>query len=696
MFSLLNPISLWFGALLAVPLMIHFMGRQRLDRQPFPSLLLVKEGFASSMRRHRLKNLLLLIIRTLLIACLLLALSNPALKSRQSAAKPDQSLALIHDGIYGKLAMPAGTGTTAFGGEAAPRGKDLLETQRLRIKALDSAQGSRTRVYTVIEDGPGAGEASERFGEYGDAVRRLLPAIGSGTALAGLPVFSWQDLAGCQADLLRALAENAGLQLALTDFSAFSPRISAFAEMRATPAPDAPTVSVAAILTPVAAARGGKAQVWLDGRLLQEAVPAGDRLDATLPLGSGPRTQGRFVFLPADGTTGFAVAETHFCFPTAGAWSLAHAGSALVSLPSLGRETYFRRIAHVASARDIPWEGTSPGATAGAGTNARTTPAPLRLVYLASERAVAPEAYARAIQFVKGGGRLIVAAGRESDIPALNRFLLQPLRLGRLGGLADSAGTVTANPSALARVGRASGDPAAAAKSLGAVRKRYAFSPDSGTSTLLAQGGSAILAERDFHAGRVLLWTTDLDDLEWTDLGVSPLVPLLHQAFQEAAAGERAANLAVASDSLFLSQAPAGDEGPGTAAEVRDPAGRPFTRVRAEGGRLRIGPFDRLGAYRIVRGKDTTAFAVNLLPASSASPGPGSGEWEAAEARAKEAFLAACAGYPNRVSVLSPEDPVSVRTAARRLWPAFLLGAILLLFLEALIAFRFSARAARP
>jgi hypothetical protein len=694
MFALLNPISLWFGALLAVPLMIHFMGRQRLERQPFPSLLLVKEGFARSMRRHRLKNLLLLIIRTLLIACLLLALSNPALESKRAAARPDQSLALIHDGIYGKLAAPPGAGTPAFGGDAAPRGKDLLETQRLRIKALDSSQGLRTRLFTVIEDGPGAGEASQRFGDYGEAVRRLLPALGPGTALVGLPVFSWQDLAGCQADLLRALREEGGLQLALTDFSAFAPRLSAFAGLRARPAPDAPTVSVAALLAPAAAAQGGKAQVWLDGRLLQEVEASGGRMEATLPLGAGPRTEGRFSYLVPGPGEGFAATDVHFCFPQAGAWSLAHAGSALVSLPSLGRETYFRRILHLASARDIPWEGTSPGANAAAG--AKRAPAPLRLVYLAAERAAPPEAYARAIEFVKRGGRLIVAAGRDSDIPMLNRFLLQPLRLGRLGSLADSAGPVTADASALARVGRASGDPAAAAKGLGAVRKRYAFSPDSGTAILLAQAGSAVLAERDFHAGRVLLWTTDLDDLEWTDLGVSPIVPLLHQAFQEAAAGERAANQAVASDSVFVFQAPSGDDGAGKAAEVRDPSGRPFTRVRAEGGRLRIGPFDRLGPYRIIRGRDTTGFAVNLFPAAAAAPTPASPEWEDAEARAQEAFLAACAPYPGRVAVLAPEDPVSARTSARRLWPAFLLGAILLLFLEGLIAFRFSARRTRP
>jgi hypothetical protein len=704
-FTLLNPISLWFGALLAVPLAIHFMGRQRLQRQPFPSLLLVKEGFARSMRRHRLKNLLLLIIRTLLIACLLLALSNPALESKQAAAKPEQSLALIHDGIYGKLPAPANAGSPGFGREAAPRGKDLLETQRLRVKALDSAQGLRTRTFTVIEDGPGAGEASQRFGDYGEAVRRLLPTLGPGTALAGLPVFSWQDLAGCQADLLGALREHAGLQIALTDFTGITPRLAAFSGLRARPAADAPTVSVAALLSPAAAGQGGKAQVWLDGRLLQEVTASGGRMEAILPLGTGPRTEGRFAFLPSGSAEGFAAADLHFCFPEAGAWSLAHAGSALVSLPSQGRETYFRRILHVASARDIPWDGTPEASDAAQNLSKRAGPkgarAPLRLVYLAAERGAPPEAYARAIEFVKRGGRLIVATGRESDIPLLNRFLLQPLRLGRLGSLADSAGPVRADAAGLARVGRALGDPAAAAKGLGAVRKRYAFAPDSGTAVLLSEGGSAVLAERDFHAGRVLLWTTDLDDLEWTDLGVSPLIPLLHQAFQEPAAGERAADLSVAADSLFVSQAPAGAAEAETdaPAEVRDPEGRPFTRVRSDGGRLRIGPFDRLGAYRVIRGKDTSGFAVNLLPAASSAanaPSPASDGWQAAEARAKDAFLAACSPYPGRVALLGPADPLSARTSARRLWPALLLGAILLLFLEGLIAYRYSARGTRP
>lgn len=679
MFSLLSPLSLWFGALLAVPLAIHFLGRQRLERQPFPSLLLVKEGFARSMRRHRLKNLLLLIIRTLLIACLLFALSNPALESRHAAGKPDQSLALLHNGIYGKLTPDGKASATAFGA-AAPRGEDLLETQRLRIRESDSAEGSRTRIFPVIEDGSGAGEIAERFGDYPEAVRRLLAALGPGTASVNLPVFAWTDLSACQADLLRALRDDPGLQLVLTDFSPRVPRLSAFAGLRATPAADAPTVSLSARLSPAAAAVGGKSQIWLDGRLFQEAPAAGGSIEVTLPLGAGPRTEGRFAF-----AGGFAADDLHFCFPQAGAWTLAHAGDALVSLPSLGRETYFRRIVHVASARDLPWGGSAPKEKA-------APAAPLRLVYLSAEGAVPTETYARAVEFVKQGGRLIVAAGRESDIPGLNRFLLQPLRLGRLGNLVDGSGPVSADRQALARVAQAAGNVAAG--NLGDVRKRYAFAPDSGTAILLTQAGAAVLAERDFNQGHALLWTTDIDDLDWTDLGVKPLVPLLHQAFQEAAAGERAANLAVAADSIYVLALPAGAEGSG--AEARDPEGRPFTRTRIEGGRMRIGPFDKLGLYRVIQGKDTSDFAVNLLPSAPSAPTPASEEWTSTQAAAKAAFLAAGQPYHGRISVLAEDDPVTARTSVRRLWPAFLLGAILLLFLEGLISSRFSARRTRP
>lgn len=686
--------------------MIHFLGRQRLRKQPFPSLLLVRERFAKSMHRHRLKNLLLLIIRTLLILCLMLALSNPAMEARKASVRPDVSVALIHNGIYGSLGPERVEGgvrqapALSSGAKGRPP-SGTLDAQWKRIQDMDSTQKGKTLAVPAITDGPGAKEVSQRYGDYGEAVRRALGALGTapGAAQLLLPVFDWAEAASARGDLERALKESPGLRILLVDHGGAAAGVNAFSGLKATASPESPTLKVNARLSPSAAEKGGKAQVFLNGRPFQEAASIGGRVEVTLPLGEGPRTAGRFS-LPG---SGFAAPDLHFCFPEAGEWSLAHAGSALASLPSLGRETYFRRIIHVAASRDIPWNGLPErGTRAGGGA--------LRLVYLAAERGAQPEVYARAVEFVKRGGRLIIGVGRESDIPGLNRFLLQPLRMGRLGNLQDVAAgvPVRADRRALTRFGALPVDQV----SLGAVRKRFAFAPDSGAEILLSQGSppEAVLASRDFHRGQALLWTTDIDDLEWSDIGVSPLIPLLHQAFQEAGAGDRAVNLAVASDSLytFAADPDVGREGTGYADAaarpmVLDPEGRAFTKVRADGSRLRIGPFDKLGIHLIVSGKDTSAFAVNLARlesrpgAASGSASVPDGELPArTDAEARSVFMDAFKPYHGRVIALSPDEPAAVHASVRKLWPALLLAALLLLFLEGLISSTFSLRRNRP
>jgi hypothetical protein len=702
-FSLLNPISLWFGAALAVPLMIHFLGRQRLHRQQFPSLLLVRERFSKSMHRHRLKNLLLLILRTLLILCLLLALSNPAIETRSASAKPDISLALVHNGVYGGIPAEGARRTAAAGSAASPGasgqgpgGSGTLQDQWKRIRSLDSSEGIHTQAIPVIADGPGPQDVSERFGNYGEAVGRVLAALGSrpGTARIGLPVFDWGEAASAKGALARALAENPGLQIVLTDYSANAGKADAFAGLRAAPSAESPALTLRARLSAAAVETApGKAQVFLNGRLLQEASPAGGLVEVTLPPGEGPRSVGK-VSLPGGG---FAVNDRHFCFPEAGQWTLAHSGSAMASLPSLGRESYYRRIVHVASAKDIPWSGASATGAPPAGAKGKDNRGELRLAYLAAERGSQPEAYARAVEFVKGGGRLIIGAGKESDIPLLNRFLLQPLRMGRLGNLVESPtdAPVRADRQALAQLGRLPADPGP----LGTVRKRFAFAPDSGVGILLSQGpsGEAVLAARDFHRGRVLLWTTDIDDLDWSDVGVHPLTPLIHQAFQENGIGDRAANLAAASDSIFtiaLDQAGTAGGASGAGTEVRDPEGRAFTKVKADGTRLRIGPFDKLGIYRILTGKDTLAFAVNL--AQTAKAGAGASDRKSAEEASRDAFLKDFKSQGGRMLVTEPDETAATKGAVRKLWPPLILAALLLLLLEGLISSTFSLRRIRP
>lgn len=698
MFSLLNPISLWLGALIAVPLVIHFLGRQKLDKRPFPSLLLVREKLARSMHRHRLKNLLLLLIRTLLILCLLLALSNPVLESLKAipgaAAPAGPSVALIHNGIYGALR----SGQEGSG--------DLLELQRLRLRARDSADGLRTLSIPIIADGPGAREVSERFGDYGEAVGRLVSSLGDrpGTALAQIPVFAWTDLAPAKGSLLRALAANPGLRIDLSEFGQAAPKVNAFASLKSSASPEAPTVKLQARLNPAAETDPARIEVTLNGRFFQEVASEDGRVEVTLPLGDAPRTSGKLSF-PGEA---FAVRDLHFCFPEAGGWMLAHAGSSLASLPSLGRETYFRRILHVASARDIPWNGIATGSriqggsrrAAGEGAavgTGRPAPGKPRLVYLSGERGVPADAYARAVEFVKHGGSLIIGAGRESDVPMLNRFLLQPLRLGRLGNLVENAGTipVKTDAQAMAGLGRLPRDPGAVT---GAVRKRFAFAPDSGVDVLLSQGGrgEAVLAARTFHRGHVLLWTTDIDDLEWSDLGVAPFTPLLHQAFQEAGSRERAANATVASDSVHTAPIDPGAGGSGIGMEVRDPEGRIFTKVRADGSRLRIGPFDKLGIHRVIAGKDTQDFAVNLSRTGPAGIPASLEEWESRDRIAKTEFLQGFEAYRGRLRILDQGASPAAQASSRSLWPMLFLAAILLLLLEGLISSKFSLRRNRP
>ena len=80
-------------------------------------------------------------------------------------------------------------------------------------RALDSAEGLRHPALPLIADGPGAREVSERFGDYGEAVRRLVGSLGdrSGHGQSQIPVFAWADLAPAKEALLRALAREPGL-----------------------------------------------------------------------------------------------------------------------------------------------------------------------------------------------------------------------------------------------------------------------------------------------------------------------------------------------------------------------------------------------------------------------------------------------------------------------------------------------------
>ena len=163
MFSLLNPLALWLSPLVAAPLLIHLLGRARPKPVDFPSVMLVREKLARALRRHRLRNWLLLILRTLLMICLFLAAGNPVWRSKDAWAPPAAAGILIHNGAYGQC--PGKTGS-------------LWDAQIQLKRGLDTLTSGHAHMEPLLPGLPPKISAA-RFGPanaYAEAIGRLLRA----------------------------------------------------------------------------------------------------------------------------------------------------------------------------------------------------------------------------------------------------------------------------------------------------------------------------------------------------------------------------------------------------------------------------------------------------------------------------------------------------------------------------------------
>jgi hypothetical protein len=83
--NFLNPLYLFAAFAAAVPIIIHLLHRQRVKIEEFPSLEFVRKMLRRKTKRFRIKQLLLLIIRTLIVLFIALALARPTLMSGSAA-----------------------------------------------------------------------------------------------------------------------------------------------------------------------------------------------------------------------------------------------------------------------------------------------------------------------------------------------------------------------------------------------------------------------------------------------------------------------------------------------------------------------------------------------------------------------------------------------------------------------------------
>src|SRR5579871_3193963 len=78
--TFLNPFALFALVAASFPVLFHLFAQRRARRVEFSSIRFLKQLEKRSMRKVKLRQILLLILRTLLIAFLVLAFSRPALR----------------------------------------------------------------------------------------------------------------------------------------------------------------------------------------------------------------------------------------------------------------------------------------------------------------------------------------------------------------------------------------------------------------------------------------------------------------------------------------------------------------------------------------------------------------------------------------------------------------------------------------
>jgi hypothetical protein len=103
MFSFLNPTILWALLAITLPVLIHLFSRQRVKKIEFSSLIFLKSLEKSTLRAIKIKNLILLLIRSLIIFFMILAFARPSSRTgfaSRLGAKSKSTIVLLMDNSY--------------------------------------------------------------------------------------------------------------------------------------------------------------------------------------------------------------------------------------------------------------------------------------------------------------------------------------------------------------------------------------------------------------------------------------------------------------------------------------------------------------------------------------------------------------------------------------------------------------------
>jgi Aerotolerance regulator N-terminal len=139
--TFLHPVALLGLAAAAIPALLHLLERRVPPEAEFPPLRYLSEAERQSARRLRLRHVLLLLLRTALIALIVLAAARPLVPGAAAVHGAHQPTALV---VILDNSLSSG---------AVLDGRPVLDRLRAAARGSLAAAGASDRVWLVLADG---------------------------------------------------------------------------------------------------------------------------------------------------------------------------------------------------------------------------------------------------------------------------------------------------------------------------------------------------------------------------------------------------------------------------------------------------------------------------------------------------------------------------------------------------------------
>ena len=552
--SFLAPLFLAGLTALAIPVIIHMINRERREVVHFPSLMFLQRIPYRSVRRQKLRHILLLVVRCLALAIVVMAFARPFIR-RQGATRASNAgareIVVLVDRSY---SMGAADHWSRAQNAARRAVSNLGPTDRATIVTFDddaSAVTPPTHDAATLNAAIGAVHPGSEATRYGPPLK-LASQILAGSNLPRREVVLISDFQRLGWTARDEISFPPGtvitnVDVANGDTTAADVAVGDVSVQRSEGVRDRATIAARLTNTGPAAVENVDATLELNGRVAETkraSVPAHSATQVrfapiAIPSGTSAGLV-RLAVTPADGRVNELTADDRYYFTIAPDQGV----SVLIVEPSTPRANQSLFLSRALSIGDRPSFRVDVKKVGG------LAPADLEGPSLVIFDEVAPpsgDGGARLREFVNGGGGVLIVAGDQLPANAWGGGWTSalPATLGPVVDRTGDAGGTLAwidydHPVFDVFNAPRSGDFATARF----LRyRRLTVRPDSGTRRVgsavdtssamhvLARfdDGAPALVEHRVGRGKVLVWASTLDSY-WNDLALQPVfLPFVHQ-----------------------------------------------------------------------------------------------------------------------------------------------------------------------